>query len=478
MKMQNFARASFMFFPMGLLAIADKCYQQGYSVQIVNYPMEHCFDHQWSLEQYLKDIDFKVCGIDLHWVNHSYGAIEVAKIVKKVNPNAKVVLGGYTATYFHEELMKYYNTIDGIVRGEGEIPFLNYVQRVTRDQSFQEVPNLCYRDSSQHIKVNPITYVADTIEDLNFTNISLLHNGKKYVEYSREIMAIPFNLAMARGCPYQCPYCGGGRKSQYLLNKRRKVLLRSPEKLIDDLHDIFDNYNAGGIFFGHGTYPSNLKYWKKLFNLIRKEKFDMAADLEIWRFPFPKEMWQDFYKTFRLQRSSISICPRTFSTRVQQKIATICDPTFQFPRNQIEDLLKNSTIFGITLRLWLTIGFPFQKLIDLINDYIHTIKLSLKYGKSNFTPITVMNDLVNISPASPAYEEPDLYGITLDMTSFRQIADIWKRTKFSMGGWNSVTNYHTKNFSSSAIRTWNVIFLLSSLPMFLTSFQWKEKKVE
>ncbi|MFX1297336.1 MAG: hypothetical protein ACFFD2_21085, partial [Promethearchaeota archaeon] len=120
----------------------------------------------------------------------------------------------------------------------------------------------------------------------------------------------------------------------------------------------------------------------------------------------------------------------------------------------------------------------FQKLSDLLNDYLFTIKLSLKYGTSKFKPISVMNDLVNISPASPAYETPERYGIKLLINSFRQLVSIFKRTKFSLGGWNQVTNYRTDHFSSAAIRIWNIIFTLTSVPMFLTSFAWDKNKNE
>ncbi len=459
-----------MFFPMGLLAIADLCEKEGFSAKIINYPMEQYFDREWSLEAFLKNIDYKICGIDLHWIFHSYGALEVAKIVKKVNPNAKVVLGGYTATYFHDEILRNYKMIDAIIRGEGEVPFVKYAHQVIHGHTLEEVPNLSYRNSSQHIKVNPITYVASTLDELDFTNISLIHNGRKYIESSREIMAIPFNLGIGRGCPFQCPYCGGGRQSQLILTKRKKVLLRSPEKIIEDLHNLFDNYKAEGIFFGHGTYPGSFKYWKRLFKLIRKEKFDLSADLEIWRLPFPKEMWYEFYRTFRRTYSSISVCPRTLSTRVQEKVAALCDPTFRFPLNQIQDLIKNACLFREELRIWFTIGFPFQKLSDLLRDYIFSIKMNLKYGKSNFSPIMIINDLVAISPASPAYESPERYELKLHLKSFRQLVDIVERTKFSMGGWNTIINFHTNHFSSMAIRLWNIIFLITNIPMFFTCF--------
>ncbi|GAH43328.1 unnamed protein product, partial [marine sediment metagenome] len=88
--------------------------------------------------------------------------------------------------------------------------------------------------------------------------------------------------------------------------------------------------------------------------MIQKEKVDIGGDLEIWRLPFPKEMWKIFYKTFPRKDSSVSISPRTLSSKVHQKIARICDPTFKFPENQINDLIKNANLFQRTLRIWLT----------------------------------------------------------------------------------------------------------------------------
>lgn len=454
---------------MGLLAIADLLDREGISTKIINYPLEQVLDRKFDLESVLKRTDFKICGIDLHWIMHSHGAMEIAKIVKKVNPNASIVLGGYTATYYHDEILQYYPIIDGIVRGEGEIPFLQYCQSILRGRGLDSVPNLSYRDPTNHIKNNPTTFLAETLDDLNFTNISLLQNGSKYVEQSRKIMRMPFNLCIGRGCPFNCPFCGGGRTAQLLLTKRENVLLRNPEKVIEDLHNVIDIYKADSVFFGHGIYPASFKYWETLFALIRKEKFDLGADLEIWRLPFPKELWHSFSKTFRHTNSSISICPQTLSPIAQSKVRVLCDPTFSFPFEQIQKLVQNAHLFQIILRIWFTIGFPFQNFTDLLKDYLFTLKLAIKYGSTRPNYVTILNDLVHISPASPAFETPDRFGIKLLFKTFRQNAEIYKRTKFGIGGWNAVTNYRTLHTSALSLRIWNNAFNLTEIPMFISS---------
>ncbi|TFF90993.1 MAG: hypothetical protein EU548_00220 [Promethearchaeota archaeon] len=466
-KKSKFRRGEYLFIPMGIFAIADFLEKGGFGVKIINYPLEQYLNHNWSLIDFLKNFNFDVCGIDLHWIHNANGAIEVARIVKKVNPNAKIILGGFTASYYHNQLLKYYKEIDGIIRGEGEVPFLKYVQKINQNQNFDSVPNLSYRDSSKHIKVNSLSYTAKTLDDLNFINVSLLNNAKQYIEQSRKIMGISLNLPIGRGCPFNCPFCGGGQRAQQILTGRNEVILRSPEKIIEDILNILDNYKVPSIFFGHGTYPTNLKYWKRLFGLIQKEKIDISGDLEIWRLPFPKEMWKIFDKTFARRYSSISISPRTLSVKVQQKIAKTCDPTFKFPESQINDLIKNANLYQKLLRIWLTIGLPFQNRFDILKDVHFATKCLLKYGNSNFKPITIMSEPYHIFPGSPAHESPEKFKIKLKFNSFLQIVNIFKRTKPSY--FYNVINYDKKHFSGAFIRYANMLLFLSTAPMLLTS---------
>ncbi|MFW9818262.1 MAG: cobalamin-dependent protein [Candidatus Thorarchaeota archaeon] len=458
-------RGSYVFIPMGVFAIADLLEREGFGVQIINYPLEKYINSNWELTDYLKSINFDICGIDLHWIHNASGAIEVARIIKKVNPNSKVILGGFSASYYHNQILENYESIDGIIRGEGEIPLLNYVQNYNK--SLDSVPNLTYRDSSKHIKTNSISYIAKNLDDYNFANMRLLKNAKKYFECSKKIMGISYNLPIGRGCPFNCPLCGGGQRAQYKFVGRNKVILRNPEKVLEDICKMLDDYKIPSIYFGHGFYTNTYKYWMKIFELIRKEKLDISADLEIWRLPFPRNMFRLFQKTFDHRYSSINISPRTMSNKVQQKIAGICDPTFIFPKSQIKDLIKNANSFHRTLRIWLTIGFPFQTRIDVLKDFHFGLNCVLKYGKSNLKPITIMNEPYYIFPGSPAHESPKKFDIKLKFNSFPEVVKIFEKTK--MSHFYNVINFDTENFSGTSISILNTLFLLSTIGLHLTT---------
>lgn len=452
---------------MGVFGIADYLERQGFAVKMINYPLEKFLDENWSLSKFLKKFDFKICAIDLHWVHNIYGALKVAKIIKSENPNAQVVLGGYSASYYHDELLERFDTIDAVIRGDGEVPFAKYAELLNKGKpSLASVPNLSYKNN-KHLKVNSITYSAKSLDHLHFTNTELLKNHKAYIEKSRKLMGIPYNLSIGRGCPFNCPLCGGGQRAQQRISKRERVLLREPQNVVEDIKFITEKYDVDSIFFGHGSYGSNLDYWKKLFSLIQKEKLDISADLEIWRLPFPREMWKCFAKTFNRKHSSISISPRTTSERVQKQIANICDPTFSFPLNQINQLIKNANLVQRELRIWLTLGYPLQKYRDIVKDFYFTIKSLINYGPSTVKPITIMNEPYYIFPGSPAYESPEAFGVTLNHNSVLDVVNSFKQSKISF--FYNVINYETEKFPGLMIQNLNKLLFLCAAPMFLTS---------
>jgi len=461
-------RGAYIFIPMGVFAIADYLEREGFGVKMINYPLEKFLNKNWSLNTYLKTIDFKICAIDLHWVHNIYGALKVAKEVKNENPNAKVILGGYSASFYNKELLKTFNSIDAIIRGDGEVPFLKYAKAIKNNShNLENVPNLTYRTNQKHLKKNPITYTAQSLDHLNFTNTELLKNAKEYIEGSRKLMGIPYNLSVGRGCPFNCPLCGGGQRAQQKISKRENVLLRKPENVLEDIKIIMNKYDINSFFFCHGSYGSNLDYWEHLFKLIQKEQLDISADLEIWRLPFPRNMWECFAKTFNRKHSSISVSPRTTSRRVQKQIADICDPTFSFPLHQINQLIKNANLVQRELRIWLTLGYPLQKYGDIMRDFYFTIKSLLKYGPSTVKPITIMNEPYYIFPGSPAYEAPEAFGVTLTQNSLLEIVNSFKQSTISF--FYNVINFDTETFPGLMIQNLNKLLFLCAAPMFLTS---------
>lgn len=120
--------------------------------------------------------------------------LEVCSLIKIINPNTKILLGGPEVSYEYEKIITSPD-IDFIITGEGENPFQQFLEKYP---SIENVPNLIYKtvdgfqvinkdlnfDLKKYAGINP--YQNDTPEEL--------YNKVCYVETSR-------------GCPYKCEFC-------------------------------------------------------------------------------------------------------------------------------------------------------------------------------------------------------------------------------------------------------------------------------
>src|SRR5574344_257946 len=90
----------FEMYPIGFMTISSHLEAAGFRTRIVNLAGQMLADPKFDAEKKIRQLDADVYAIDLHWMPHAHGALEVAKLVKKYHPNARTELGGFTSSYF------------------------------------------------------------------------------------------------------------------------------------------------------------------------------------------------------------------------------------------------------------------------------------------------------------------------------------------------------------------------------------------
>ena len=88
----------FEMYPLGFTTMAEYMERHGLRVRIVNLAVLMLNKPNFDVEAYLAKLDPVAFGIDLHWLPHAHGSIEVARVVKKLHPNTPVIFGGLSAT--------------------------------------------------------------------------------------------------------------------------------------------------------------------------------------------------------------------------------------------------------------------------------------------------------------------------------------------------------------------------------------------
>ena len=180
-----------------------------------------------SLEALVARVRPRLVGISLKWFHHIHRALLLARTLREIDPNIRIVVGGNTASYWWRELRSF-DCIDHIVLGDGELPLLALCQG---DPS---PPNCVTRDPDGTPRRLPLAYVqgATNSEDIYYSHFNDIFLSQQ------DRHAFSGWVAPGKGCGENCLYCGGARGNQKAAFGRAKPFLRSEESVRRDHQEI------------------------------------------------------------------------------------------------------------------------------------------------------------------------------------------------------------------------------------------------
>lgn len=185
--------------------------------------------------------------------------IDVADMLKKVAPETKIILGGPEVS-FDTSYMEKYSFIDGIMRGEGEETFKEWLEKG------DDVKGMTYRIGDEIIH-NPDRELIHDITKIPFpyTEEDIKLNCGKLIYYES-----------SRGCPFNCSYC--------LSSTTHNVRFRDIETVKEELM-FFVRHGIRIVKFVDRTFNANRKRTCELIKFLIDNAgnttfhFEVAADL-------------------------------------------------------------------------------------------------------------------------------------------------------------------------------------------------------
>jgi B12-binding domain/radical SAM domain protein len=230
-------------YPIGFATLSDYLERHGFRTRIVNLAVRMLHSDSFDAEQYISRLRSRAFGIDLHWLPHAHGALEVAGLVRRHHPGVPILLGGFSATYFHEELI-HYPQVDYIVRGDStEEPLRLLMECLDQGQEPVDVPNLTWKDEAGRVHVNATSYRPSNLDHIRsgFRHIvrSVIRDRDllSYAPFERWL-DYPVMVALTvRGCTQHCTICGGCAEGHAVMSGRSRPAFRDPEDLAQDVRD-------------------------------------------------------------------------------------------------------------------------------------------------------------------------------------------------------------------------------------------------
>lgn len=267
-------KVQFVKIPIGMTCIANYLDRYGFKVIIDNLADRMVSDKEFDVEEHLKSSSSRIYAIDLHWHHHAQGAIEIARLCKKLHPDSLVVLGGLTATYYHEEIIQKYDFIDAVIRGEGEKALLEFARGSKEANEVPHTPNVTCRTDKGDVCVIPFMEASTDLDDFEYTRFDLIEPITSIFPAGEESFA---SLVVCRGCIYNCVTCGGSAYNYRKYFGMDKPVFRSPKKILEDIKSL----NAQGISLISLYQDPRMggeKYWKELIATLREEKANLKID--------------------------------------------------------------------------------------------------------------------------------------------------------------------------------------------------------
>jgi len=414
------------FLPMGILGLADLLQRHNISTQIVHLGVEWIENHDFSILTYIKEKAPRIVAIDLHWHHQSFDVIEVAKKVKAAFPTIYVLLGGFTASFYHEEIMRNFDAVDGIIRGEAEVPILELAKALLQgEEDLFSVPNLTWRRKGR-VLVNPLSYVASEqdLNNLSFTNFPLLKNYETYIRYiglpfyvkgvSKEknfwmysLRSPIYHLAVGRGCPVQCTWCAGGVISQKMISGREEVIFRGVEEVLQSIKEaVAYGYETFHICFD--PYPQKSEYFLGLFSRIREEKLRMECFFESFGLP-TIDFIRSFKETFPGPKSLIALSPEVGSARLRS-----IHKGYAYTNEALMGCLDQLREHRVNCDLFFTLGIPFEKK----GDILQTIRLQRQIRARYPNVRGIRTFTFEMEPGSPWHFDCEVFGVKTALQNF------------------------------------------------------------
>src|SRR6185295_13398781 len=179
------------------------------------------------LEALMARVRPKLVGISLKWFHHVAGARRLARAVRKIDPGARIVLGGNSATFWWRDLVQW-DCVDFVALGDGEVPLRSLCRG---DPS---PPNVVTRDAPHDSGGAPaLSYVqgADS-RDVFYSHFDELFLSQLDL-HSFSGWVAPGNV-----CSENCLYCSGTRGLQNATFGRADPFLRPEECVRADHREI------------------------------------------------------------------------------------------------------------------------------------------------------------------------------------------------------------------------------------------------
>lgn len=251
---------------LGVLTLAALVRQQNYVPRIINLDdlffefvrldkSRPSLTHDWQRSSKSPETFFSfvarhlpASGFDIYGLSSicsSYPlTLRLAQEIRRLNPDARIILGGPQASVVDVATMHAFPCIDIIVRGEADDTFPTFLHLLDNQlPEWEKLPGITFRRGDEVIR-NPNAPVVENLDRLPLPafdlDLRIRDRGGVHLE-------------IGRGCPFACTFCS---TNDFF---RRNFRLKSPATMVRDITSLQKKYGLNYFSLVHDMYTIDRK---------------------------------------------------------------------------------------------------------------------------------------------------------------------------------------------------------------------------
>ena len=251
------------FIPLGLAYLGAVAEKAGHQVTIID-----CQAEKLTQETFLARIaqtPSDVIGVTSTTLLYK-SAMKLITIAKLAHPQAKTMLGGSHGTFWDENALNEYPSLDIVVRREGELTFIELLDKLQSQASLANVLGITYRNGDKIVRNADRPFIED-LDSIPFPAHHLMP-----LESLKRDGKILFPLISSRGCVFWCDFCSTVRMFG------RGYRWRSAKNVVDEMQLIHDKYGVKQVTFYDDAFSVDRKRVMQICNELHARKLDMMWD--------------------------------------------------------------------------------------------------------------------------------------------------------------------------------------------------------
>lgn len=240
--------SKFIHTALSIRYLKSYCKEDFPSIDIEEYTINQNTDYI-AREIYKKNADIVAFST---YIWNMRETLEITEILKTVNPDITIILGGPEVSYNAEDILKDNDHIDYIIYGEGEETLKQLLLNIRDRKDIGSIQGIVYRNG-KNIYTNPARALIENLDSIPSPfddDIESFRNKIAYFESSR-------------GCPFNCQFC--------LSSTIKGVRFFSLERAKSDLKKLID-IGVSQVKFVDRTFNAKKGYAMEIMNFIVEQK--------------------------------------------------------------------------------------------------------------------------------------------------------------------------------------------------------------